>query len=88
LLVLNVFRDRVRLLQNMVSNTPPHPLPATHRLYILYYDKKRGGRVEPERRLKGQQFIKLGPKYQHDLLYLQSINSDNLPQSPFTGQFF
>ncbi len=31
-----------------------------------------GGRVEPERRLEGQQFTKLGRKYQHDLLYLQS----------------
>jgi hypothetical protein len=25
-----------------------------------------GGRVEPERRLAGQQFTKLGRKYQHD----------------------
>ncbi len=49
----------------------PYPLP--------------GGRVEPERRLEGQQFTKLGRKYQHDSLYLQSINSDkHLPQSPFT----
>jgi hypothetical protein len=35
-----------------------------------------GGGVEPERRLEGQQFIKLGRKYQQDWLYLQSINSD------------
>ena len=26
----------------------------------------KGGRVEPERRLEGQQFTKLGRKYQHD----------------------
>jgi hypothetical protein len=48
------------------------------------------GRVEPERRLEGQQFTKLGQKYQHDRLYeyLQSINSDeHLPQNPFTGNF-
>ncbi len=44
---------------------------------------------EPERRLEGQQFTKLGRKYQHDLLYLQSINFDkHLPQSPFPGQYF
>ncbi len=37
----------------------------------------------------GQQFTKLGRKYQHDWLCRQSINSDkHLPQSPFTGQFF
>jgi hypothetical protein len=37
-----------------------------------------GGRVEPERRLEGQQFTKLPRKYQ---LYLQSINSDKpLPE--------
>ncbi len=42
---------------------------------------EKGGSDEPERRLKGQQFTKLGQKYQHDWLYLQSINSDkHLPQ--------
>ncbi len=46
------------------------------------------GWVEPERRLGGQQFTKLGRKYQHDWIYLQSINSDKyLSQSPFTVQF-
>ncbi len=49
-------------------------------LYILY--------LEPERRLEGQQFTKLGPKCQHDWLCLQSINfNKHLPQSPFTGKF-
>jgi hypothetical protein len=50
----------------------------------------RGGRVEPERRLEGQQFTKLGQKYQHMIeMYLQPINFDkHLPQSPFTGKFF
>jgi hypothetical protein len=47
------------------------------------------GIVEPERRLERQQFLKLGQKYHHDWLYLQSIISDkHLPQSPFTGKFF
>ncbi len=71
----------------------PHPPPP----YILYtcmlctYSHREGGRGgdEPERRLEGQQFTKLGRKYQHDWLYLQSINSDkHLPQSPCTGNFF
>ncbi len=46
--------------------------------------------MKPERRLEGHQLLpKLGRKYQHDGLYLQSINSDrHRPQSPFTGQFF
>jgi hypothetical protein len=40
-----------------------------------------GGRVEPERRLEGQQFTKLSRKYQQDM-YLQSINSDkHLPKA-------
>ncbi len=33
------------------------------------------GRVEPDRRLEGRQFTKPGRKYQHDWLFLQSINS-------------
>jgi hypothetical protein len=37
----------------------------------------------------GQQFTKLGRKYQHDYLYLQSLNFDkHLPQNTFTGQYF
>jgi hypothetical protein len=56
----------VKLLQNMVSNRTQHPppLPATHCLYILYFDTEKGGggRVEPERRLEGQQFKNLGRK--------------------------
>ncbi len=51
--------------------------------------EKGGGRVEPERRLEGQQYTKLGRKYHHDWLYLQSLNSDkHLPQSPFNGKLF
>jgi hypothetical protein len=55
----------------MVSNMTqhPHPLPATHYLYKLYFDTGKGegvGRVKPERRLEGQQFLKLGRKYQRD----------------------
>jgi hypothetical protein len=46
--------------------------------------------TQPKRRLEGQQFTKLGQKYQHMIeIYLQSLHSDkHLPQSPFTGKFF
>ncbi len=65
-----------------------NPLHAVY-LYTVYLFTMEGGRVEPVRRLEGQQFTKLGQKYQHDWLYLHYINSDkHLPQSPFTGQFF
>ncbi len=61
--------------------------PPWHTVYVYIYGK--GGRVEPEKRLEGQQFTKLGRKYQHDWQYLQYINSKkHLPQSPFTGKFF
>ncbi len=71
----------------------PHTLPLTHciRVYSIcvWVGGGGGGELNHWRRLEGQQFTKLGRKYQHDWLYLQSINSDkHLPQSPFTGQFF
>jgi hypothetical protein len=70
----------------------PHPPPYTKYTciqYILIHTGKGGrGKVESERRLGGQNFTKLGRKYQQDLLYLQSINSDtHLSQCPFTGHF-
>jgi hypothetical protein len=88
-----------KLLQNMVFNrtqveslnTPPFSHTLFVCLYKLYFDTGKRGRrrVEPERRRERQQFTKLGRKYQHDQLDLQSINSDkHLPQSPFTGQSF
>ncbi len=55
---------------------PVHPLPATHRLYTVLWLKEGGGRVDPERRLEGQQFIKMGRKHKLDWLYLQSIKSE------------
>ncbi len=72
-------KQSVKLLQNLVSTgyKPPPPLPATHCLYILYFDtgKGEGGRESWTREeLEGQQFTKLGLIYQHDWLYLQSIN--------------
>ncbi len=71
----------------------PHTLPLhtfyVYTVYLFTQGRGEGESVEPERRLEGQQFTKLGRKYQHHWLYLQSINSDkHLPQSPFTGQYF
>ncbi len=45
-----------------------------------------GGGDQPETRLAGKKFTKLGRKYQHDWLYLQSINPDkHLPsECPLT----
>ncbi len=61
-------------------------------LYTSSHREREGGEgeeIEPERRLEGQRFTKLGRKKQHDWLSLQPINSDkHLPQSPCTGQFF
>ncbi len=54
------------------QNPIPPPPPHTHTLcrciqYNLFTQEGgEGGRVEPERRLKGQQFTKLDRKYQHD----------------------
>jgi hypothetical protein len=52
---------------------PMTPYPPPYTLYSVYvytvYLFTQGGRKggdEPERRLEGQQFTKLGQKYQHD----------------------
>ncbi len=71
----------------------PYPPSLTHciRVYsiLTVFTQGRGGIVEPEKRLEGQQFTKLGRKYQDNWMYQQSINFDkHLPQSPYTGQFF
>ncbi len=51
-------KQSVKFLQNMVSNTtqqppPSHPLPATHCLYILYFDFKKGGGAGEENQREG-----------------------------------
>jgi hypothetical protein len=41
--------------------------PSLHTVYVCTHTHSEGGgRVEPERRLEGQQFTKMGQKYQHD----------------------
>ncbi len=57
---------------------------------IVHTGKRGGGeRVELERRLEGQQFTKLGRKYQNGWPYLQYINSDkHLHKVPLQVNFF
>jgi hypothetical protein len=65
---------------------PPLHTVSVYTLYSILNHTGNGGRgeSEPEKRLEGQQFAKLGRKYQHDWLYIQSINSNkHLLQSPF-----
>ncbi len=70
------------------------PLPLhtvyVYTVYLVTHRKEvEGGRMEPERRLEGQQFTKLGRKYKNDWLCLPSINSDKLlQQSHLTGLYF
>ncbi len=53
-----------------------NPIPPLLPYTLIHTGKGGGGRVEPERKVEGQQFTKLGRKYHRDLLYLQSVNSD------------
>jgi hypothetical protein len=52
--VLNLV-ESVKLMQKIVSNRT-----------LTQGRVEGGGRVEPERRLKGQQFTKLGRKFEYD----------------------
>jgi hypothetical protein len=69
----SVQKQSVKLLQNMVYLNPT----ATHCLYLLYvYIGKSGGRGGGgQREGRGATVHMRGRKYQHDWLYLQSINS-------------
>jgi hypothetical protein len=50
-----------------LSEEKPHTPTLTHciRVYSILIHTGKGRRVEPERRGEGQQFTKLGRKYQH-----------------------
>ncbi len=88
--------ESVKLLQNMVSNRTQHPHPCQPHTVCIRYTvlwhregwMGRGG--EPERRLGGQWFTKLGRKYQHDWLHLQSKKSNKHPcrKVPLQINFF
>ncbi len=71
------------------NTLPPSPYPLYIKcLLIQYSHREGGGELNKREEERGKQFTKLGQKYQHDGLYLQSINSyKHLPQSPFTCQF-
>ncbi len=73
------------------QNPIPPPLLTHCNVYTVTYshmEAERGGELNQREGLESQQFTKLGRKYQHDCLYLQSINSNkHLTQSPFTCQF-
>ncbi len=58
----DLYRDFAAGVYLVFNPTPP---PLTHCIRILG-NGGRGWRDEPERRLKGQQFTKLGRKYEHD----------------------
>ncbi len=66
---------------------PPPPPPYTLNTYSHREGGERGESYTREKVIRAT-VHKLGQKYQHDRLYLQSIKSyKHLPQSPFTGQF-
>ncbi len=57
------------LRQVFICLRPEPPLARFIRVYIILIHSWKGrgaGRVEPDRRLEGQQFTKLGRKYQRD----------------------
>jgi hypothetical protein len=93
-LPLRDFASGIYLSETQNPITPPPLHTVCIRVYCILYtfshgEGWEGARVKPERRLEWQQFTKLGQNYQHDWLYLQSVNSvKHLQQSSFTGKFF
>jgi hypothetical protein len=65
-----IVRSLIRLLyRNFAAQNPMLPPLHTVYVYTVYLftqERGEGLRVEPERRLEGQQFTKLGRIYQHD----------------------
>jgi hypothetical protein len=74
---------KLTLWQVFICLRPRTPYPHTVFLFTQTQGSRGGGRVEPERRVEGKQFTKLGRNYQH-----VSPVYTHLPQSPCTGQFF
>ncbi len=71
--------------------TPSPLLTNCVRAMQYTYSHKKGGDSWTIEKVRWETIYsyKLGRKYQHDWLFLQSINSyKHLPRSPFTSQFF
>ncbi len=49
-----------------VPPPPPNTLYPCTQYEYTYSHREGGGGIEPERKLEGQQYTKLGRKYQHD----------------------
>jgi hypothetical protein len=68
---IDLLKDFAQVFICLRPRTPYPPLPYTLYTSIQYTfshtgkEGGGGGRVKPERRLEGQQFTKLGQKYQH-----------------------
>jgi hypothetical protein len=77
---------RPKHLQQNPIHRPYHTV-YVYQCTVFLFTQGRG-RVEPERRLEGQQFTKLGGKYRNDWLYLQSINSEHLLERTFMDFIF
>jgi hypothetical protein len=67
-LLLRALCDTVYLSEAQNAIPPLYTLynVYVHKVYLFTQGRGDGGRVEPERRLEGQQFTKLCRKYQHD----------------------
>ncbi len=65
---IDLWRDFAAGVYLSEAQNPLHP-PPPYTFYTCiqytYSHREGGGRVEPERRLEGQQFTKLGLKYQN-----------------------
>jgi hypothetical protein len=63
-----LYRDFAEFVYLSKAQSPISPLPLTHCIRVFNIRREgggRGGRVGPKSRGEGQQFIKLGRKYQH-----------------------
>jgi hypothetical protein len=67
----NVVINKIDLLRDFAAGVyqnpkPPYTLDTCRQYTYSHREGRKGRRVEPERRGEGQQFTKLGRKYQHD----------------------
>ncbi len=70
-------------------NSTPHPSHTVYVHTVYLFTQKRGGELKQREGYRGKSSQRWVEKYQHDLLYLQLINSDkHLPQSPLQVIFW